>query len=191
MILNEFKIDRNLLLKDLYSIIDNFPKAQVSSSDQFYITGRLDQVFRIAESEATKLGDEYISTEHLFLAATEDKGEIQRVFSAYGITKEKVLKAISDIRGGAKVVDRNPENKYKVLEKYGRNLVELAKEGKLDPVIGRNEEIRRTIQILSRRTKNISHGKQNTKNFRYFQISHFTKKIQKQTFTFSESQKYI
>ena len=154
MILNELKIDRNLLLKDLYSIIDNFPKAQVSSSDQFYITGRLDQVFRIAESEATKLGDEYISTEHLFLAATEDKGEIQRVFSAYGITKEKVLKAISDIRGGAKVVDRNPENKYKVLEKYGRNLVELAKEGKLDPVIGRNEEIRRTIQILSRRTKN-------------------------------------
>jgi ATP-dependent Clp protease ATP-binding subunit ClpB len=154
MILNELKIDRNLLLKDLYSIIDNFPKAQVSSSDQFYITGRLDQVFRIAESEATKLGDEYISTEHLFLAATEDKGEIQRVFSAYGITKEKVLKAISNIRGGAKVVDRNPENKYKVLEKYGRNLVELAKEGKLDPVIGRNEEIRRTIQILSRRTKN-------------------------------------
>ena len=153
MILNELKIDRNLLLKDLYSIIDNFPKAQVSS-DQFYITGRLDQVFRIAESEATKLGDEYISTEHLFLAATEDKGEIQRVFSAYGITKEKVLKAISNIRGGTKVVDRNPENKYKVLEKYGRNLVELAKEGKLDPVIGRNEEIRRTIQILSRRTKN-------------------------------------
>lgn len=154
MILNELKIDRNLLLKDLYSIIDNFPKAQVSSSDQFYITGRLDQVFRIAESEATKLGDEYISTEHLFLAATEDKGEIQRVFSAYGITKEKVLRAISNIRGGAKVVDRNPENKYKVLEKYGRNLVELAKEGKLDPVIGRDEEIRRTIQILSRRTKN-------------------------------------
>lgn len=154
MILNELKIDRNLLLKDLYSIIDNFPKAQVSSSDQFYITGRLDQVFRIAESEATKLGDEYISTEHLFLAATEDQGEIQRVFSAYGITKEKVLKAISNIRGGTKVVDRNPENKYKVLEKYGRNLVELAKEGKLDPVIGRNEEIRRTIQILSRRTKN-------------------------------------
>jgi ATP-dependent Clp protease ATP-binding subunit ClpB len=154
MILNELKIDRNLLLKDLYSIIDNFSKAQVSSSDQFYITGRLDQVFRIAESEATKLGDEYISTEHLFLAATEDKGEIQRVFSAYGITKEKVLKAISNIRGGTKVVDRNPENKYKVLEKYGRNLVELAKEGKLDPVIGRNEEIRRTIQILSRRTKN-------------------------------------
>lgn len=154
MIINELKIYRNLLLKDLYSIIDNFPKAQVSSSDQFYITGRLDQVFRIAESEATKLGDEYISTEHLFLAATEDKGEIQRVFSAYGITKEKVLKAISNIRGGTKVVDRNPENKYKVLEKYGRNLVELAKEGKLDPVIGRNEEIRRTIQILSRRTKN-------------------------------------
>lgn len=154
MILNELKIGRNLLLKDLYSIIDNFPKAQVSSSDQFYITGRLDQVFRIAESEATKLGDEYISTEHLFLAATEDKGEIQRVFSAYGITKEKVLRAISNIRGGAKVVDKNPENKYKVLEKYGRNLVELAKEGKLDPVIGRDEEIRRTIQILSRRTKN-------------------------------------
>lgn len=154
MILNDLKIDKNLLLKDLYGVIEGFPKAQNSSSDQFYITGRLDQVFRIAESEAAKLGDEFISTEHLFLAATEDKGEIQRIFSAYGITKEKVLKSISNIRGGAKVVDRNPENKYKVLEKYGRNLVDLAKEGRLDPVIGRDEEIRRTIQILSRRTKN-------------------------------------
>jgi ATP-dependent Clp protease ATP-binding subunit ClpB len=154
MVLNELRIDKNLFLKDLYSIVENLPKVQVTSSDQFFITGRLDQVFRIAENEAAKLGDEYISTEHLFLAVTEDKGEIQKTFSAYGITKEKVLRAISNIRGGAKVVDRNPENKYKVLEKYGRNLVELSKEGKLDPVIGRDEEIRRTIQILSRRTKN-------------------------------------
>lgn len=154
MILNELKIDKNLLLKDLYGVIEALPKSQTPSSDQFYITNRLDQVFRIAESEATRLGDEYISTEHLFLAATEDKGDIHRVFSAYGITKDKVSKAISNIRGGAKVIDRNPENKYKVLERYGRNLVELSKDGKLDPVIGRDEEIRRTIQILSRRTKN-------------------------------------
>ncbi len=154
MVLNELKIDKSLFLKDLYGIVESFPKTQVTSSDQFFITGRLDQVFRIAENEATKLGDEYISTEHLFLAVTEDKGEIQKTFLAYGITKEKVLRAISNIRGGAKVIDRNPENKYKVLEKYGRNLVELSKEGKLDPVIGRDEEIRRTIQILSRRTKN-------------------------------------
>lgn len=154
MILESLKIDKNSFLKDLYAIIDTFPKATVVEPEQFYITTRLDSLFRNAETESQKLGDEFISTEHVFLASTYDRGEISKIYSAYGITREKILSSIKEIRGGAKVTDRNPENKYKVLEKYGRNLVELAKNGKLDPVIGRDDEIRRTMQILSRRTKN-------------------------------------
>ncbi|MGC8757486.1 MAG: ATP-dependent chaperone ClpB [Caldisericaceae bacterium] len=154
MILSDLKINKELLVKDVYGIIEHFPKVQGITDDQFYITSRVDSIFKLAEEEAKKMGDEFISTEHLFLAALDDKSELGKVFTVYGLTREKVLNAIQNIRGGAKVTDRNPENKYKALEKYGRNLVELAKNGSLDPVIGRDEEIRRTIQILSRRTKN-------------------------------------
>ncbi len=154
MLLSTLNIDRNLLLRDINAIIDSFPKSYGQQTEQFYITSRLDTLFRNADAEAKNLGDEFISTEHLFLAASYDKSELQHVFSTLGLTKERILAAIKEIRGGAKVTDRTPENKYKVLERYGRNLVQLAREGKLDPVIGRDEEIRRTIQILSRRTKN-------------------------------------
>jgi len=154
MILDELKVNKNLLLKDIFSIIERFPKTYPGTSDQFYITPRLENLFKNAEAEAQQMKDEFISTEHLFLASTQEVGETQNIFSSYKITRQAVLAAIQNIRGGAKVTDRNPENKYKVLEKYGRNLVDLAKSGKLDPVIGRDEEIRRTIQILSRRTKN-------------------------------------
>jgi ATP-dependent Clp protease ATP-binding subunit ClpB len=154
MILSELKVKKELLVKDIYAIIEQFPKVQGISPDQFYITSRVDALFKLAEEEANKLGDEFISTEHLFLASLNEKGELGRVFALYGLTRDNALKAIQNIRGGAKVTDRNPENKYKALEKYGRNLVELAQKGALDPVIGRDEEIRRTIQILSRRTKN-------------------------------------
>lgn len=154
MILDQLHVDKNLLLKDIMAIIDTFPSSYGSSGEQFYITPRLETLFRNAETEAKSLNDEFISTEHLLIASTFDNSQLQKVLSAYGITKERILSAIKDIRGGAKVTDRTPENKYKVLEKYGRNLVELARSGKLDPVIGRDEEIRRTIQILSRRTKN-------------------------------------
>jgi ATP-dependent Clp protease ATP-binding subunit ClpB len=154
LILSELKVNKDLLVRDIYAIIESFPKVQGVSSDQFYTTSRVDSMFKIAEEEANKLGDEFISTEHLFLASLNEKGELGRVFALYGITRDKVLSAIQNVRGGAKVTDRTPENKYKALEKYGRNLVELAQNGQLDPVIGRDEEIRRTIQILSRRTKN-------------------------------------
>ncbi len=154
MVLDELKVDKNLLFNDINVLIERFPKVQGVPSEQFYITPRLESLFRNAEEEARALGDEFISTEHLFLAATREKVSLDRIFSLYGITRERVIATIKNIRGGAKVTDRNPENKYKALEKYGRNLVELAKDGKLDPVIGRDEEIRRTIQILSRRTKN-------------------------------------
>ncbi|MEF3245134.1 MAG: ATP-dependent chaperone ClpB [Caldisericaceae bacterium] len=153
IILDFLKVDKEKLINDLYYNIERFPKTHVSEDSQFYITNRLNTVFIGAENEAKAMGDEFITTEHLFLATLHDY-EIGGIYTKYGITRENVLKAIQTIRGGEKVVDKNPEAKYKVLEKYGRDLVKLAREGKLDPVIGRDEEIRRTIQILSRRTKN-------------------------------------
>ncbi|PMP82819.1 MAG: type VI secretion system ATPase TssH, partial [Caldisericum exile] len=153
MILESIGVPKNDILKELYSRIERFPKSHVTQESQFYITNRLNSLFVRAESEAKALQDEFISTEHLFLASLTDY-ELGQVYAKYGINRQNVLNAIQSIRGGKKVEDRTPEEKVKVLEKYGRDLVKLAKEGKLDPVIGRDEEIRRTIQILSRRTKN-------------------------------------
>jgi ATP-dependent Clp protease ATP-binding subunit ClpB len=97
--------------------------------------------------------DEYLSVEHMFLAMFNGDGKIQHILKASGLTRDQVLKALTAIRGAQRVTDQNPEGKYQALEKYGRNLTELAQQGKLDPVIGRDEEIRRVIQVLSRRTK--------------------------------------
>ncbi|MCI4463974.1 MAG: ATP-dependent chaperone ClpB [Caldisericum sp.] len=153
MILESIGAPKNEIIKELYTRIERFPKSYVKEDSQFYVTNRLNALFARAESEAKALGDEFISTEHLFLASLTDY-EIGQIYAKYGINRQNVLAAIQSIRGGKKVEDRTPEEKVKVLEKYGRDLVKLAKEGKLDPVIGRDEEIRRTIQILSRRTKN-------------------------------------
>ena len=153
LILNSLKVDKSAFLNALYERISRFPKVEGSLSKEFYITSRLDALFKRAEAEATRMQDEFISTEHLFLAAMDD-AELASLFNAFGIRKQDVLKAITEIRGGRKVTDKTPENKYKVLEKYGRDLTDLARKGKLDPVIGRDEEIRRTMQILTRRTKN-------------------------------------
>ena len=153
VILDELGADKEKLAEDLYKNIESFPKANVKEDSQFYITNRLNSLFLRAENEAKAFNDEYISTEHLFLASIQDP-ELNRIYPRYGITYDKAAAVIQKIRGGKKIMDRNPEDKYKVLEKYGRDLVKLAKEGKLDPVIGRDEEIRRAIQILSRRTKN-------------------------------------
>ncbi|MCD6427829.1 MAG: ATP-dependent chaperone ClpB, partial [Caldisericaceae bacterium] len=152
-ILDSLKVDKGSFVDSLYQIISRFPKTEGALSQNVYITSRLDSLFRRAESEALRMQDEYVSTEHLFLASLEDP-ELNPVFRRFGIRKQDVLKAINEIRGGRKVTDKTPENKYKVLEKYGRDLTDLARKGKLDPVIGRDEEIRRTMQILTRRTKN-------------------------------------
>ncbi len=152
-ILSALNVDKSAFIDSLYQIIARFPKVQGAMSQNVYITSRLDALFRRAEAESSKMGDEFVSTEHLFLACFDDT-ELQPLFSKFGIRKQDVLKVINEIRGGRKVTDRTPENKYKVLEKYGRDLTDLARKGKLDPVIGRDEEIRRTMQILTRRTKN-------------------------------------
>jgi ATP-dependent Clp protease ATP-binding subunit ClpB len=111
-------------------------------------------VFSQAQKEADRLKDEYVSTEHLLLGLTKVKSETQAMLQQSGVTHDAILAALKDIRGGQRVTDQNPEEKYQALQKYGRDLVQAAEQGKLDPVIGRDEEIRRTMQVLARRTKN-------------------------------------
>lgn len=121
---------------------------------QVMITQDLGKVLNQARIEADTLTDEYISTEHLLIALTQVKTPVQSIFERYSIHKEAILKALATIRGGERITDQNPEDKYQALEKYGRDLTKLARTNKLDPVIGRDEEIRRVMQVLSRRTKN-------------------------------------
>ncbi|MGD9129732.1 MAG: ATP-dependent chaperone ClpB [Candidatus Woesebacteria bacterium] len=124
--------------------------ATISGPTQAYLSSELQKVFNQAETEASKLQDDYISTEHLFLALLTDK----QVNQLLDLDKKQILNALKKIRGNQKVTDRDPEGKYQALEKYTQNFTELAKQGKIDPVIGRDAEIRRITQILSRRTKN-------------------------------------
>ncbi|HEY2377281.1 MAG TPA: ATP-dependent chaperone ClpB [Gemmatimonadaceae bacterium] len=132
--------------------IGRYPK---QSDAQPNVARELNQVFDRAEDEAKKLGDEYVSTEHLLLALSEVKGsESKAVLNAAGVTRENLLEALEAVRGTHRVTDQSPENQYQALEKYTRDLTDAARKGKLDPVIGRDEEIRRVIQVLSRRTKN-------------------------------------
>ncbi len=114
----------------------------------------LNQIVLDAQNRADKMGDEYLSAEHLLLALAAVKSDAQEILSLNSVTPDKIQTALKDIRGGAKVTDQNPEDKYKALERYGIDLVEMARQGKLDPVIGRDEEIRRCMQVLNRRTKN-------------------------------------
>ena len=127
---------------------------KVSGNVQLSATARLGRVLQQAQKEADALGDEYVSTEHLLLAMTQDQGYTGQALQRIGATRERVLNALREIRGNQRVTDQNPENTYQALEKYGRDLTNLARKNKIDPVIGRDEEIRRVIQVLSRRTKN-------------------------------------
>jgi ATP-dependent Clp protease ATP-binding subunit ClpB len=131
--------------------LDRLPKA---TGTQLGMSRPLQDVFAQAQKEADRLKDEYVSTEHLLLALADVKSETREILTANAVTHNALLNALKDIRGGQRVTDQNPEEKYQALTRYGRDLVELARQGKLDPVIGRDEEIRRTMQVLSRRTKN-------------------------------------
>jgi len=152
-ILKKIGTDINQLETELEKAIEKIPKVSNIPNDQIYITSELDDVFKRSEEEANNLKDEYISVEHFLLALTE-RCDAAVILSVVGVTKDKILKSLVDIRGGVRITDQNPEEKYEALKKYGKDITELAKANKLDPVIGRSEEIRRTIQILSRRTKN-------------------------------------
>jgi ATP-dependent Clp protease ATP-binding subunit ClpB len=136
--------------------LERLPKVAGPSGapEQIYVTGRLNRLLVQAEDEAKKLKDEYISVEHLLLAMVEDGGAMGRALKELGVSREHLMQALQEIRGSQRVTSPNPEATYEALERYGRNLTELAAQGKLDPVIGRDDEIRRVIQVLSRRTKN-------------------------------------
>ncbi len=119
-----------------------------------FVTSRLNRLLTAAEDEARKLKDQYISVEHVLLAAIEDRGTAGKLLKEFGLTHERLMLALREVRGNQRVTSQNPEATYEALERYGRDLTKLASDGKLDPVIGRDEEIRRVIQVLSRRTKN-------------------------------------
>ena len=147
-------LDPTSIIADLEAEMEKLPKVS-GAADNMYSSRRLSQLLMRAEKIADEFKDEYVSVEHLYLALLEEKGTPSaRIFSKFGIDKNKFLNALSKVRGNQRVTSQNPEDNYDALNKYGRDLVEMAREGKLDPVIGRDAEIRHAIQILSRRTKN-------------------------------------
>ena len=148
-ILTRAGVNVEALAQRLTSEIERLPKVSGTASglDQIYVTPRLNKLFTLAEDEAAKLKDEYVSVEHVLLAAVDLKKDL-------GVTRERLMQALREVRGNQRVTSQNPEVTYEALERYGRDLTKLASSGKLDPVIGRDEEIRRVIQVLSRRTKN-------------------------------------
>ena len=148
--------DPQRLLKRVQEELQRQPQVSGPAAvpDKVYITGRLNQLLTHAEDEAQSLKDAYVSVEHLLLALAGDGGAAGRILKENGLTLDRLRRAIKDIRGNQRVTSPNPEATYEALERYGRDLTKLAAQGKLDPVIGRDEEIRRVIQVLSRRTKN-------------------------------------
>ena len=151
-LIEKMEVNKEAFLSQVQQAVEKKPKV---SGGQTYISKSLNQVLVSAEDEAKAMGDEYVSVEHLFLSLMKyPNTEIKKLFQAYGITRERFLQALSTVRGNQKVVSDNPEATYETLEKYGYDLVERAKPQKLDPVIGRDSEIRNVVRILSRKTKN-------------------------------------
>jgi ATP-dependent Clp protease ATP-binding subunit ClpB len=154
-ILEKLGIGPQVVLNEAYREIDSLPKVSGEGATQASTSVTLNQLFERAFKEAANFKDEYVSTEHLLLAATQAKKDAaQAILARHGATYDAILKALIFVRGSQKVTDQNPEAKYQALERYARDLTEQARRGKLDPVIGRDEEIRRVVQVLSRRTKN-------------------------------------
>ena len=153
-LLEKLGVDPAVLARELEKELKKIPQVSGSGAGQVTITPRLGDVFSAAEQEAERFKDEYLSTEHLLLAIADTGGPAAGVFKKQGVTKDRLLSALTAVRGTQRVTDQEPEEKYQALAKYSRDLTDLARKSKLDPVIGRDEEIRRVIQVLSRRTKN-------------------------------------
>lgn len=148
-------IDPQLYSKDIERELEKLPKIYGNSTANLYGTRRLNEILLSAEDEAKRLKDDYTSVEHIFIALLKEKNSpSQVIFKRYGITLDKIMTALAKVRSNQRVTSKNPEETYDALKRFGRDLVELAKTGKIDPVIGRDSEIRRAIRILSRRTKN-------------------------------------
>ncbi len=156
-ILEQLDIDRNTMRDRLDQELRASPKVSVYGGGvgQIFYTPRIRTVLELAQREANFLKDEYISTEHIFLAILGERNTASaRIMQEFGVTRERVLDAVDTLRGGQKVTDRQAESRYRTLDKYSRDLTQMARDGRLDPVIGRDNEILRVIQVLSRRTKN-------------------------------------
>ena len=153
-LLTSMGVDPALVRADVETELNKLPKV-TGGSDNMYGTRRFNKIFIDAEEIAQQFQDEYVSVEHIYLALIGERGTASaRIFSKYGITRDGFLSALAKVRGNQRITSQNPEDNYEALAKYGRDLVEMARAGKLDPVIGRDSEIRHAIQILSRRTKN-------------------------------------
>lgn len=156
-LLEALNIDINTMRDRVDQELRSTPRSSVYNGGvgQIYYTPRIRTVLDLSQGEANRLKDEYISTEHIFLAILSERNTpTARILQEFGITRERIINSLKEVRGGKRVTDRQAEGRYKTLEKFSRNLTALAKEGKLDPVIGRDDEIKRVIQVLSRRTKN-------------------------------------
>ncbi len=154
-LLDKLEIDQTSLIDLVLNNLDSTLRTNLlSPSPQVFLTPELARVLEEAHKSAAYLKDDFISTEHLFIGLLEAPSRARELLARFSLNKEMILRALADIRGSQRVTDAEPENKYQALSKYARNLTRLAKEDKLDPVVGREEEIRRVMQILSRRTKN-------------------------------------
>ena len=153
-ILKKLGADPKSIQQELEDALNKIPQITGGGVGQIYISPRLDKAFTRAEKEAERLKDEYVSAEHLLVAIADGDGPAKDILKRHGVTKDRIFAVLVDIRGTQRVTDQTPEEKYQALTKYSRDLTDLAGRGKLDPVIGRDDEIRRVIQVLSRRTKN-------------------------------------
>jgi len=153
-VLQKMEVNLSALKVEAERLLENLPKVSGGGFGQVYASQQFKKILDQSFTLASNMQDEYVSQEHLFLALLSEKGAVTDLLQKYGIGKDAFLQALVSIRGNQRVTDPNPEEKYQALEKYARNLTDVAKQGKLDPVIGRDDEIRRVIQVLSRRTKN-------------------------------------
>lgn len=154
-ILKKLNVQPQKIEQELNNYLKKQPSVQGAGTGQVYLGGRLNKIFDKALTEAAQLKDEYVSAEHVLIVIAEEKeGQAGKILRAAGLTRENIFKVLVDIRGNQRVTDPNPEGKYQALERYAKDYNELARKGSFDPVIGRDEEIRRIMQVLSRRTKN-------------------------------------
>lgn len=152
-LMDRLGVSKDGLARELEEIIEAKPK-MYGDSAQPHLSPEVGAILRKAENEAGNLKDEYVSTEHLLLATLDSKSKAAEVLGSHGVRRDQVLKALMSIRGNQRVTDQSPESKYQVLDRFCQDLTALARREKIDPVIGRDEEIRRVMQVLSRRTKN-------------------------------------
>ena len=153
-ILFALKADKEALVQGNNGLLANLPQVSGSGMSELSVSREMSSVLDVANREAAAMKDDYISAEHLLLGMAGEKNNVSVLMKSFNITRNAILSVLKDVRGSQRVTSQNPEDTFQALEKYGRNLNQLASRGKLDPVIGREDEIRRVLQVLSRRTKN-------------------------------------